>query len=174
MNLRNANGLLLVSWIIFFLASFVVPNAPFDYPLLSSFVSMVGSVVPAITQLRTVSPIADVAQTYWAVLVVVSLALLPLYFRMSDEQVRPLHLARRAPGVFRIAIVVPICLLIYAIFLPFIGQIGRVMLGSRLGLGVIGGLVLAGIPFMIRASVTWWRYQSALERTETRDGQSHV
>ena len=149
----------------------LIPDAPLSYAFLRNTVSVVGAVVPAVDRIGEQSPISEVAQTYWAVMWIWSLLWLPLFFMLTDEQVRPLGAARRRPWIYRFSPLIVILVLAYMLFAPFRGGVLEGMLGSRWGLAILGSVLFASVPLFIRACFTWYRYLPLLDSPSSDAGR---
>jgi hypothetical protein len=165
-NAQVLYGLLALSGFAFAL---FIPEQPLDYYFFELLVAVVGAAIPAVRRAGAISPLAGTAQVYWAVMWIWALLWLPWFFRLTDEQVRPLEKARRHPVADRFSPLIVILVIVYMYFLPFEGHAGRTMLGSIWGLAIIGSVLFASVPLFIRALVTWRRYLPILEPHEKNE-----
>lgn len=156
------NLLFFLMWTASFVVAFALPDDPDKTALLGSIIEVVGAVVPAVGNVRQISPIPEVASAYFAVMWILVLIWLPSYFRLSDEQINTYEKATKRRTAFLFFPVMVIALIWLYFFLPPSepGNVFKAMLYSRFGLGFLGGLGFSGIPFSIRAMIMWIHYLS--------------
>lgn len=163
MKVRLSPGLVfLVNWGFALAVALLIPDDPAAIAALGPWVNAVAHVVPAIHRIPELSEIPHLAQVFWSLLLPFSICLLPAYFLFSDERIRPYEEVARRRVAYRLGVIAILGVLVYMAFLPFSGRAGQAMLASRWGLGLLGGFMMASVPYMLRAFVTWWRYQARL------------
>ncbi|MCZ7655774.1 MAG: hypothetical protein M5R42_18170 [Rhodocyclaceae bacterium] len=126
-------------------------------------VDQAGTLIPSIGKASTFSAITDIAAIYWASMWLIVLIWLPFYFLLSDEQIRPFELVEEE-GRFLFAPILVMPSYTLCTSLPIDGSSQRVqaMLGSRIGLAVIGGMLFPSVPLFIRVLFMWWHYMPRL------------
>lgn len=165
----NAQTLGLLCWFSGAVIAFLIPQRPFDYYFFELLVVVLGAVIPGVRRVGTIGSLGAVAQAYWAVMWIWVLLWLPLFFRLTDEQVRPLEKARQHPVVYRLSPLIVILVFVYVYFVPGGERFGRTVLGSVWGLAIFGSLLFASVSLFIRALVTWRRYLPILEPASEKD-----
>lgn len=162
---KSANFLSCFMWGVGVLVALAIPDQPRSYAALDTLISLVGAVMPSVDRLSTRSIIPEIAQAYWAIMWVLVLVWQPFYFRLTDEQVKSLESARRSLVAYRLFPLIVLLFFLELIFVVFLGEgrVGKAMLNSRLGLGLLGGAGFSAVGLSVRAMVTWWRYQPKLD-----------
>lgn len=147
-----------------FIVAFSIPHDPLKSDFLRLLVDQAGTLIPSIGKASTFSAITDIAAIYWASMWLIVLIWLPFYFLLSDEQIRPFELVEKRKAAFYFAPILVIAILYLMYFLPIDGSSQRVqaMLGSRIGLAVIGGILFPSVPLFIRVLFMWWHYMPRL------------
>lgn len=159
MTWKSSTAFFLILWAMGFCIALAIPDRPLEIGFLHALVLVVGSIIPAVRQVASQSPIQDIAQVYWAVMCIWTPLWLPLFFKLTDEQVIPLERALRQPLRYALSPLVAILVFVCVIFMPFgPGTISGRMLGSVWGLALIASALFAGVPLFIRAFVAWLRY----------------
>jgi len=149
-------------WAVSIIVAFTLPDHPERSEMFGWIVRSVGALVPAVDKVRQVSAIPEVAAAYFAIMWILVVIWMPLYFWLSDEQIRPFSIVEKKRLAFLFSPLIVVLIIMVAFYLPIQGRgrIAQVMMSTRFGLGCFLGLMFSSIPLFIRAMTMWFRYIS--------------
>jgi len=167
------NQLFFLMWAASFVVAFALPDNPGQSAVLGGIISAIGAIVPAVGNVKHISAIPEVASAYFAVMWILALIWIPPYFSLTDEQINSYEKAtkRKTAFLFFPALLIAVIWLLF--FLPPTepGRIFKVMLHSRFGLGLIGGILFSSVPAFIRGMRMWIHY---LPRVLNESNESNI
>ncbi len=154
------NTLFVSMWAVSIIVAFTLPDNPERSEILGWIVRSVGSLVPAVSKVRQISAIPEVAATYFAIMWLLVVIWAPPYFWLSDEQIRPFSIVEKKRLAFLFSPLLVVLIIVVAFNLPIQGRgrIAQVMMSTRFGLACYLGLMFSSIPLFIRAMTMWFHY----------------
>lgn len=147
-------------WLIACAIAFLLPDRLEPGSVLKYFVELIGYIVPAITKTQQVGSIPDIASGYFAVMWILVLVWIPLYFLLADEEVRTYSAFTKIRWAFYVFPVffILVTWLMWALPVSGHGRIAQIMLSSRSGLFLVGGTIFCVLPLYLRVMRAWIRY----------------